>query len=93
MSEVTGLRVFALRESDSERVWSFGTGLMTRQPCPLLAGQLNPRIDLDSGGYVWGCESWWGQEGDYEQAVDSRRIELVPAIHQPERDHGRAPVD
>ena len=29
-------------------------------------GQLNPRIDLDCGKSVWGCECWWGPKGKVE---------------------------
>lgn len=25
---------------------------------------MNPRIELDSGGWVWGAECWWGEASD-----------------------------
>lgn len=28
---------------------------------------LNPRIRLDSGAVVWGCECWWGAEAGFEK--------------------------
>ena len=34
-------------------------GWMTEEPCPLLGGALNPRIVLDDGSILWGCECWW----------------------------------
>lgn len=29
----------------------------------------NPRIDLDDGGHVWGCECWWGPEEQVRKRV------------------------
>lgn len=26
------------------------------------AGMTNPKIELDNGSVVWGCECWWGPE-------------------------------
>ncbi|MFJ4988777.1 hypothetical protein ACIP9H_33875 [Streptomyces sp. NPDC088732] len=45
----------------------------------LLRGMdLNPRIDLDAGGSVWGCECWWMPEEEFEAFVQGRTIEPVP---------------
>lgn len=30
--------------------------------CERLGGMPNPKIELDSGETVWGCECWWGPE-------------------------------
>jgi hypothetical protein len=45
---------------------------------------MNPRIDLDSGGWVWGAECWWGEADDDTPVTwaKGRRIVAVPA---PER--------
>jgi hypothetical protein len=42
---------------------------------------LNPRIDLDGGGCVWGFQCWWGEGGQAEldRWAAGRRIVLVPA--------------
>jgi hypothetical protein len=44
----------------------------------------NPKIELDSGGYVWGAECWWGEAADDTPSTwaKGRRIVTVPA---PER--------
>jgi hypothetical protein len=41
----------------------------------------NPKIELDSGGYVWGAECWWGEAGEDTPAgwAKGRRIVVVPA--------------
>jgi hypothetical protein len=31
-------------------------------PALKASGRTNPRIRLDSGKVVWGCECWWGPE-------------------------------
>jgi hypothetical protein len=46
---------------------------------------MNPVIELDSGGWVWGAECWWGEAADDTPAkwAKGRRIVTVPA---PERE-------
>lgn len=34
----------------------------------------NPKIVLDNGDVVWGCECWWGPEERYEQMVAGRQV-------------------
>ena len=61
-----GTRVTAILEAKDGIVKSFGDGVYAGDfDLPPDAGgfnfgQKNPRIDLDSGKTVWGCESWWG---------------------------------
>ena len=68
-----GERVVAIYESNDTEVLYFGTGVYTGDFLPEDAlGPLaeytrtlkftNPRIELDDGGHVWGCECWWGPE-------------------------------
>lgn len=33
----------------------------------------NPKIVLDSGRTVWGCECWWGPEGQIKVRLDRYR--------------------
>jgi hypothetical protein len=49
---------------------------------------MNPRIELDSGGWVWGAECWWGDADEDTRAkwAKGRRIVTVPA---PERTASR----
>lgn len=61
-----GTRVTAILEAKDGVVRSFGDGVYAGDfDLPPAAGGLNfgqksPRIDLDNGKTVWGCESWWG---------------------------------
>ena len=63
-----GSRVIALLGVEKGVVLSFGKGVYAGDfPLPPEAGgfnlgQINPRIDLDGGKVVWGCECWWGPE-------------------------------
>jgi hypothetical protein len=55
---------------------------------------LNPKIVLDDGGVVWGCECWWNEADDAtpEAWAKGRRIEIVPAPH-PAEDSGHAATE
>lgn len=35
--------------------------------------RLNPRIRLDDGSVVWGCECWWGPEAIIKERLDGWR--------------------
>jgi hypothetical protein len=35
---------------------------------------LNPRIKLDSGKTVWGCECWWGSEEQMKEEIERYKI-------------------
>lgn len=34
----------------------------------------NPRITLDDGRVVWGCQCWWGPEDQIKKKVEGRTI-------------------
>lgn len=63
-----GDRVIALMNAKDGVVRSFGAGVyagdfpVAPEAGGFNFGQLNPRIDLDNGKTVWGCECWWGDE-------------------------------
>jgi len=42
-------------------------------------GQENPRIRLDNGDIVWGCECWWGEEKKFkEKYIDTaKEVKIV----------------
>jgi hypothetical protein len=66
MSTSVGTRVIALLDAGNGVVRSFGEGVYAGDfPLPpeakfFIFRQSNPRIDLDNGKTVWGCECWWG---------------------------------
>ena len=37
-------------------------------------GHANPKILLDSGQVVWGCECWWGPESKIKESISGRRV-------------------
>jgi hypothetical protein len=39
---------------------------------------LNPRLDLDGGGTVWGCECWWMSEEEFQAFRGARRVQIIP---------------
>ena len=63
-----GTRVIAIHDAKDSVVKSFGSGVyagdfkVAPEAGGMNFGQDNPRIDLDSGKTVWGCECWWGEE-------------------------------
>lgn len=51
----------------------------------------NPRIKLDNGGYVFGCQCWWGDESKIKEVMDGYekngcRIVIIDA---PSKDKGQ----
>lgn len=38
----------------------------------------NPRIRLDNGDVVWGCQCWWGDEEQTKRHIGLREIVIVP---------------
>ena len=59
-------RIIALLEVSGNIVSCLGEGIYAgRFPLPSYAGgfnfgQENPKLILDNGQIVWGCECWWG---------------------------------
>lgn len=46
---------------------------------------LNPRIALDNGETVWGCECWWGAEDRYQDMVAGRtEVRVTPSSQRAE---------
>lgn len=39
------------------------------------SGETNPRIRLDNGKTVWGCECWWGPEEEIKNKI--RNLEVI----------------
>lgn len=84
MSAKPGERVGAIFGSSKDgekRVQLLGYGVYTGDEVPVDAagfiadalrefGNPNPRIDLDFGYAVWGCECWWGPEIEVMKLID-----------------------
>lgn len=78
-----GDRVYAIRNTDdaTKTVHLYGYGVYEGDYLPDSAGGNtaetvhvqggdNPRIKLDSGKIVWGCECWWGPEQDFKSRAN-----------------------
>lgn len=52
-----------------------GIGLMGNDFCDV--GHKTPKIILDNGKVVWGCECWWGAEDQIKSHLKGKRITEV----------------
>jgi len=76
-----GRRVIAVSHSEDKEMFIFGHGVYEgdfvpgdddeTRPAGMLGemmynlGHSNPRIRLDNGKVVWGCECWWGDADNF----------------------------
>lgn len=84
-----GTRVGAVMSADDKAVKFFGWGTYAGHevPGPEVGGfmgtllremkMVNPKINLDDGKVVWGCECWWGPEEKVRAMLDGRLLESV----------------
>ena len=49
---------------------------------------MNPRIELDLGGWVWGAECWWG-EGDNDTPITWAKGRMIVTVPAPGREAAR----
>lgn len=73
-----GMRVGAVVsvEDENKLINLFGYGVYSGdEPLPEEFGELkglpNPKILLDTGETVWGCECWWGSEPKMKQHIET----------------------
>jgi hypothetical protein len=76
------MRVLAIRDANKTEINIYGYGKYEGdEPCPMMGGIRNPKIVLDNGDVVWGCECWWGDVEKAEQELQlrtgKRRINIV----------------
>ncbi len=83
-----GDRVGAILEttSDTVKLIGYGTYVGDEIPHAKVAGMgeilremehTNPKIQLDSGQDVFGCECWWGAEATVRAVIGDRLIVVV----------------
>lgn len=88
MAHPVGIRVGAMRNADKEAVYLFGWGVYEGDFVPeeaagfgaemaREAGRTNPRIRLDDGDVVYGCECWWGPAVEVEASIQGREVRAV----------------
>ena len=80
-----GNRVGAIASADKEVVRFYGYGIYAGEEVPPkevseFHSELelkNPKIKLDNGKVVWGCQCWWGSEEKVKQMIGNRTVEIV----------------
>lgn len=88
MRDAIGSRVGAISHVDIATVHFFGYGVYDGDHVPPAdlpgwAGMLgeintpNPRITLDNGKHVYGCECWWGPEDKVRERIAGCNIIIV----------------
>jgi len=83
MKTPVGSRVGAISHSDHDTVYMFGFGVYEGDFVPsdeaggFNLGIPNPRIRLDSGKVVYGCECWWMPEYQVKQLIVTRNVVLA----------------
>lgn len=85
MNKKTFYRVGAICDADGEEVRLFGYGQYVGEEVPppevkmfgIPMTMKNPKIVLDDGKVVWGCECWWGDEAKVKHSIGTRRVKMV----------------
>ena len=71
-------RVIAIQKSDEKNVYIYGYGeYVGKEPCSKLHNIENPKIILDNGNVIWGCECWWGNADRVEKEIIKDRNIIV----------------
>lgn len=76
-----GERVGAILGSKDGVVEFIGFGVYAGNEIPpadinplLNIGMPNPKIVLDDGKVVWGCECWWGAESEVMKVLEANKV-------------------
>lgn len=83
-----GVRIGAMLSATAESVRFLGYGTYEGDEVPEGAGGFigeamakegitNPKLVLDNGDVVWGCECYWGGEESVKKSIAGRKIEEV----------------
>jgi hypothetical protein len=83
-----GDRVAALSHTRDGKVYLFGYGVYVGEEIPPSGIQClgidlhsikraNPKILLDNGKVVWGCECWWGSEEVMKSRIVNKEVEFL----------------
>lgn len=79
-----GGRVGAICSGNDTSVRLYGYGVYDGDEIPpkdvnpwLNFGRPNPKITLDGGKVIWGCECWWGPEEKIKQSIGDRQVIMV----------------
>lgn len=87
--EKIGNRVGAIQSSDGKTVKFYGYGTYIGDEVPddnvggFNLGLPTPKIELDNGNIVYGCECWWGSANKIASMIDG--LEIINVL--PERSY------
>ena len=83
----SGIRLFGYGIYQGEEIPPTGIKFMGLDLNKL--GRKNPKILLDNGKVVWGCECWWGSEEKVKKMAEGKKITIVnPNEHRKEEEDG-----
>lgn len=92
MSANIGDRVGAILSQQGLTVYFLGYGVYEGDFVPpadvnplLNQGRKNPKIRLDNGKTVWGCECWWGPEERIKGELANPNLKVVEVDIDEER--------
>lgn len=72
VTEFLGYGIYAGHEVPPDTGPNSMTGMLAE------ANATNPKVLLDNGDVVWGCECWWGPEAQIRAQLDrADRVETV----------------
>lgn len=85
MSRQIGERIGALLSGDSKSVKLIGFGIYAGDEVPPAdaggmaealneCGVTSPKLILDDGQIVWGCECWWDTESEIRRHMEGHEI-------------------
>lgn len=83
-----GQRVGAIMSVETSTCNLFGYGIYLGNEIPppeigcmgvslAQLGRENPKILLDDGKVVWGCECWWGPEEQIKAMIEKKQLKVV----------------
>lgn len=77
-----GSRVGAMQSRDDKSCNFYGYGVYLGDFIHPAINRLNPKIQLDNGKQVWGCECWWGPEAQVMESIVGLAITDVSHLLQ-----------
>ncbi len=88
MAAIEGDRVGAVYDETDDEVQFFGYGTYQGKHVPPAGvgentdiihrlGIQNPKILLDNGDTVWGCQCWWGSEAAIREYLAGKKVVTV----------------
>jgi hypothetical protein len=81
-----GSRIGAFLDADKDGVKWLGWGKYVGDEVPpktiggFNTGRSNPKLEMDNGDVVWGCECWWGDAEKMKGRLESYKKQGWPLV-------------